>query len=66
MPKKDTDQRPKKRARGRPPKGNVKVTSRLSAQVRDALTQASRMTGRGQSQIVEEALREYLHLGKSA
>jgi hypothetical protein len=66
MPKKDTDQRPKKRARGRPPKGNVKVTSRLSVQVRDALTQASRMTGRGQSQIVEEALRAYLHLGEPA
>jgi len=65
MPKKDTDQRPKKRARGRPPKGNVKVTSRLSVKVRDALTQASRMTGRGQSQIVEEALRAYLHLGST-
>jgi uncharacterized protein (DUF4415 family) len=65
MPKKDTDHRAKKRARGRPAKGNVKVTSRLSAQVRDALTQASRMTGRGQSQIVEEALREYLHLGSA-
>jgi uncharacterized protein (DUF4415 family) len=63
MPKKGTFQRTKKRARGRPPKGNVKVTSRLSAQVRDALTQASQMTGRGQSQIVEEALRQYLRLG---
>jgi hypothetical protein len=52
MPKKDTDKNPKRRARGRPAKGNVKVTSRISAQVRDALTQASRMTGRGQIQIV--------------
>jgi hypothetical protein len=60
MPKKDTYQRPKKRARGRPPKGNVKVTSRVSTQVRDALTQAGRMTGRG---LVEEDLRQYLHLG---
>jgi hypothetical protein len=63
MPNRDTDQRPRKRTRGRPAKGNVKVTSRLSAQVRDALTQATRMTGRGQSQIVEEALKAYLHLG---
>jgi hypothetical protein len=66
MAKKDTNQRPKKRARGSPAKGNVKVTSRISVQVRDALSQASRMTGRGQSQIVEEALRAYLHPGNSA
>jgi hypothetical protein len=63
MPKKDSDQRIRKRARGRPAKGNVKVTYRLSARVREAVSQASQMSGRGQSQIVEEALREYLHVG---
>ena len=54
------------RGRGRPPKGLKKVTFRLPPEVAVALAKAKNMTGRNQNQLVEEALREYLHLGNQS
>jgi hypothetical protein len=61
MPKKDTDQR-QKRGRGRPAKGKKKMTFKLEPEVATALEKARDLTGRGKSQLVEEAVRAYLHL----
>jgi hypothetical protein len=52
----------KRRGRGRPAKGKVKVTFKLAPQVAAALEKAKDMTGRGKSQLVEDAIIAYLHL----
>lgn len=59
MPKKDTG---KRKGPGRPAKGKVKVTFKLAPHIAIALEKARDMTGRGKSQLAEEALIEYLHL----
>jgi predicted transcriptional regulator len=60
MTKKDAG-RPK--GPGRPPKGRLKVTLRLSPGIVDALSKAHEKTGRDKSDLAEEALAAYLHLG---
>jgi len=60
MTKKDAG-RPKRL--GRPPKGKLKVTLRLSPRVVDALAKAREATGRDKSDLAEQALVDYLHLG---
>jgi hypothetical protein len=60
MPKKDAE---KRRGPGRPPKGKIKMTFKLAPHIATALEKARDMTGRGKSQLAEEALSEYLHLG---
>jgi hypothetical protein len=47
---------------GRPYKGKLKTTLRLSRRVVDALEQARATTGRPKSDIAEEAISAYLHL----
>jgi hypothetical protein len=59
MTKKDLSRR---RGRGRPAKGNVKVTFKIAPRIAAALEKAKDMTGRGKSQLVEAALIAYLHL----
>jgi Ribbon-helix-helix protein, copG family len=59
MTKKDLSRR---RGRGRPAKGNVKVTFKLAPRIAAALEKAREMTGKGKSQLVEAALIAYLHL----
>jgi len=63
MTKKDI---PRRRGPGRPPKGLKKMTFRLSPDLSIALAKAKNLTGRNQNQLVEEALRAYLHLGNPA
>jgi hypothetical protein len=48
---------------GRPPKGKLKVTLRLSPRVVDALAKAREKTGRDKSDLTEQALVDYLGLG---
>jgi hypothetical protein len=50
------------RKTGRPPLGRVKVTLKMAPRVLDALGIATRMTGRNKSELVEEAVIDYLHL----
>jgi Ribbon-helix-helix protein, copG family len=59
MTKKDLSRR---RGRGRPPKGNIKMTFKLAPRIAAALEKAREMTGKGKSQLVEAALIAYLHL----
>jgi hypothetical protein len=59
MTKKDLSRR---RGRGRPPKGNIKMTFKLAPLIATALEKATEMTGKGKSQLVEDALVAYLHL----
>ena len=59
MTKKDLSRR---RGRGRPPKGNIKMTFKLAPRIAAALEKAREMTGKGKSQLVEAALVAYLHL----
>ena len=59
MIKKDLSRR---RGRGRPPKGNIKMTFKLAPRIAAALEKAREMTGKGKSQLVEDALVAYLHL----
>jgi hypothetical protein len=59
MTKKDLSGR---RGRGRPPKGNIKMTFKLAPRIAAALEKAREMTGKGKSQLVEDALVAYLHL----
>ncbi|MBV8176073.1 MAG: ribbon-helix-helix protein, CopG family [Verrucomicrobia bacterium] len=54
----------KPKARGRPYKGKLKATLRLSQAVVDALDHARASTGRDKSDIAEEAISAYLHLRK--
>jgi hypothetical protein len=58
MTKKDPG---KSRGPGRPPKGKLKVTLRLSPAIVDALSQARERTGRDKSDIAEDALSAYLN-----
>jgi hypothetical protein len=60
MSKKDAG---KPRGPGRPPKGKLKVTLRLSPRVVNALSKAREKTGRDKSDLAEQALVDYLHLG---
>ena len=59
MPKKDTE---KRRGPSGPPNGKIKMTFKLAPRIATALETARDMTGRGKSQLAEEALIEYLHL----
>ena len=59
MPKKDIE---KRKGPGRPAKGKVKMTFKLAPKVGVALEKAKDMTGRGKSQLVEDAIIAYLHL----
>jgi hypothetical protein len=53
----------KPRGPGRPYKGRLKVTLRLSPRVVDALSMAREKTGRDKSDLAEQALVDYLGLG---
>ena len=59
MIKKDLSRR---RGRGRPRKGNIKMTFKLAPRIAAALEKAREMTGKGKSQLVEASLVAYLHL----
>ena len=59
MPKKDIG---KRRGPGRPAKSKVKMTFKLEPRIAAALEKARDMTGRGKSQLVEDAVIAYLHL----
>ena len=61
MIKKDLSRR---RGRGRPPKGNIKMTFKLAPRIAAALEKAREMTGKGKSQLVEAAIIAYLHLSE--
>lgn len=50
------------RKAGRPRRGNIKATFKLSPEVLQTLALTTRTLGRGKSELVEEALRQYLHL----
>jgi hypothetical protein len=52
----------KRKGPGRPAKGKVKATFKLEPRVAEALEKAKDMTGRGKSQLVEDAVIAYLHL----
>jgi hypothetical protein len=53
---------PKRKRPGRPRRGNVKVTFKLSPDVLKILQVTRRTLNRGKSELVEEALRQYLHM----
>jgi hypothetical protein len=59
MTKKDLS---KRRGPGRPAKGKIKMTFKVSPRIALALEKARDMTGQGKSQLVESALIAYLHL----
>jgi hypothetical protein len=65
MTKQETKKDPPKPKRpGRPYKGKLKVTLRLSPSIVEALSGASEQTDRDKSDIAEEAIAQYLHLGR--
>jgi predicted transcriptional regulator len=55
---------PKRKRPGRPRRGNVKVTFKLSPDVLKILQLTRRTLNRGKSELVEEALRQYLHMAE--
>jgi hypothetical protein len=59
------EKNPKRKRPGRPRRGNVKVTFKLSPEVLKILQVTRRTLNRGKSELVEEALRQYLHMPQS-
>jgi predicted transcriptional regulator len=54
---------PKRRGPGRPSKGKVQATFRLSPGVVDALSRAHEETGRDKSDLAEQAIVKFLRRG---